>query len=348
MDGVVDTLREKQALAKLVGNAPAFREAIRHLPAIARSDASLLIAGETGTGKELVARAAHYVSARAAYPFVPVNCGAFPESLLEVELFGHEKGAFTDAHFSRKGLLAQAEGGTLFLDEIDSLPAKAQVDLLRFLQDRFYRVVGSSQERRANVRIVSATNAHLFQAAKTGSFRLDLYYRLCVFSIDLPALRERSEDIPLLVKHFLARHTPPNRPAPTLSPSALRELMHNDWPGNIRELENAIIRGIHLCQGQQIQERDLSLPPRGTGMPAASHYGGAKLSDFRSMKRQAIEAFERTYLSQLMAEHRGNITLAARSSGKERRDLGRLLKKYHLSAKAFQTPGVAEPISPEA
>ena len=336
MDDVIRNLREKQALAKLVGTAPAFAEAIKNLPAIAKSDANVLITGDTGTGKELVARAAHYLSDRAAYPFVALNCGSFPEGLMEVELFGHERGAFTDAQLHRKGLLAQAEGGTLFLDEVDTLPIKAQVDLLRFLQDRCYRVVGSSEERRANVRILSASNAPLFQNATSGGFRLDLYYRLCVFTVHLPSLRERTEDIPLLAKHFLAKHTPQNRKVPTLSTEALADLLLREWPGNVRELENAIVRGIHLSQGDTIETRDLSLPPRGTGVPASSGHGGTKLQAFRAMKREAIESFERSYLTRLMAEHQGNISLAARSSGKERRDLGRLLKKYHLNAKGFQ------------
>jgi DNA-binding NtrC family response regulator len=336
MERLVGTLREKQALAKLVGTAPAFTEAIKNLPAIAKSDANVLITGDTGTGKELVARAAHYLSDRAGYPFVPLNCGSFPEALMEVELFGHERGAFTDAQIRRIGLLAQAEGGTLFLDEVDTLPVKAQVDLLRFLQDRCYRVVGSSEEKRANVRILSASNSLLLQKATSGHFRLDLYYRLCVFTVHLPPLRERTEDIPQLAKHFLTKHTPQNRPVPTLSAEALADLLMREWPGNVRELENAIVRGIHLRQGDRIDTRDLSLPPRGTGVPSSSSYGGAKLQNFGAMKREAIESFERGYLTKLMAEHQGNISLAARSSGKERRDLGRLLKKYHLNAKTFQ------------
>jgi len=334
MDRLVGTLRDKQALAKLVGNAPSFAEAIKNLPAIAKSDVSVLITGDTGTGKELVARATHYLSNRAAYPFVPLNCGSFPEGLMEVELFGHERGAFTDAHAPRKGLLEQAEGGTLFLDEVDTLPVKAQVDLLRFLQDRSYRVVGSSAERRANVRIVSATNAPLLQQANLGQFRLDLYYRLCVFIVHLPALRERAEDIPLLAKHFLQKHTPHGRAALSLSAEALADLLLREWAGNVRELENAIVRGIHLSQSDVIEIGDLSLPPRGVGISPMS-LGGAKLQDFRVMKRAAIECFEKSYLTQLMAQHHGNISTAALSSGKERRDLGRLLKKYNLNAKEF-------------
>jgi DNA-binding NtrC family response regulator len=338
MDRFVGILREKQALAKLVGAAPAFAAAIKNLPAIAKSDVSILITGDTGTGKELVARAAHYLSNRAAFPFVPLNCGSFPEGLMEVELFGHERGAFTDAHSSRRGLLAQAEGGTLFLDEVDTLPIKAQVDLLRFLQDRTYRVVGSSEERRANVRIFAASNAPLFHNATSGQFRLDLYYRLCVFSIHLPPLRERPEDIPLLAKHFLEKHTPANRPVPSLSPKALADLLLREWTGNVRELENAMVRGIHLRQGDVIETGDLSLPPRGVGIPASFAQGGAKLQDFRAMKREAIESFEKGYLTRLMAENHGNISMAAISSGKERRDLGRLLKKYHLNPKEFHAP----------
>jgi len=334
MDRLDGTLRGKQALAKLVGNAPAFAEAAKILPAIAKSDVSVLVTGDTGTGKELVARATHYLSNRAAYPFVPLNCGAFPEGLMEVELFGHERGAFTGAHAQRKGLLEQAEGGTLFLDEVDALPLKAQVDLLRFLQDRSYRVVGSSEEHCANVRIVSASNAPLLQLANAGQFRLDLYYRLCVFTVHLPTLRERAEDIPLLAKHFLEKHTPRGRAVPSLSAEALADLLLREWTGNVRELENAILRGIHLSQSDVIEIGDLSLPPRGVGISPVSQ-GGAKLQDFRAMKRAAIECFERSYLTRLMAEHHGNISMAAISSGKERRDLGRLLKKHNLNAKEF-------------
>lgn len=336
MDDVIRNLREKQALAKLVGAAPAFAEATRNLPAIARSDAIVLITGDTGTGKELVARAVHYLSQRAAHPFVPLNCGSFPDALMEVELFGHERGAFTDARMRRKGLLAQAEGGTLFLDEVDTLPLKAQVDLLRFLQDKCYRVVGSSEERRADVRVLAASNAPLFQLAQSGVFRIDLYYRLCVFTVHMPSLRDRAEDIPLLAEHFLNKHAPLGRPIPKLSAEALADLALREWPGNVRELENAIVRGIHLSQGDTILPGDLSLPPRGPRPAPADQQGGAKLPDFRTMKREVIESFERSYLTRLMAEHRGNVSVAARAAGKERRDLGRLLKKYRVDAKTFQ------------
>jgi DNA-binding NtrC family response regulator len=336
MDDVIRNLREKQALAKLVGTASAFVEAIRNLPTIARSDAIVLITGETGTGKELVARAIHYLSERAAHPFVPLNCGSFPDPLMEAELFGHERGAFTDAHTRRKGLLAQAEGGTLFLDEVDTLPFKAQVDLLRFLQDKSYRMIGSCEEFRANVRVLAATNAPLLHLAQSRAFRVDLYYRLCVFTIHLPLLRDRAQDIPILAKHFLSKHAPLGGPIPKLSNAALADLMLREWPGNVRELENAIIRGIHLSQGDTILPGDLSLPVR-VGRPLlTTPQDCAKLPNFRILKREVIESFERNYLTRLMAEHHGNVSVAARVAGKERRDLGRLLKKYQLDAKTFQ------------
>jgi DNA-binding NtrC family response regulator len=337
MDQVICKLREKQALAKLVGTAPAFVEAIRNLPAIAHSDAMVLISGQTGTGKELVARAIHYLSPRAAHPFVPLNCGSFPDPLMEVELFGHERGAFTDAHTRRKGILAQAEGGTLFLDEVDTLPPKAQIDLLRFLQDKSYRMVGSGEEFRANVRVLAASNAPLLQLAQTGAFRADLYYRLCVFTIYLPSLRERSSDIPMLAEHFLSKHAPSGGPIPKLSNEALADVVLREWPGNVRELENAIVRGIHLREGDEILPGDLSLPVRGS-RPHQTIPQCSTPPNFRTLKREAIESFERSYLTHLMAEHGGNVSIAARAAGKERRDLGRMLKKYQLDAKSFQFP----------
>src|SRR5215472_4396066 len=203
METLIQHLRDSQALAKLVGEAPAFAKAIKQLPAVAKSGATALITGETGTGKELVARAIHYLSARTSQPFVAVNCGSLPDTLLEDELFGHERGAFTGAHVRRDGLIAQAEKGTLFLDEVDTLPAKAQIDLLRVLQDKRFRTIGSSVEHKADVRIVAATNAPLELLVQSGGFRADLYYRLSVFPIFLPVLRDRREDIPALAAHFL-------------------------------------------------------------------------------------------------------------------------------------------------
>jgi DNA-binding NtrC family response regulator len=338
---LIHRLRDQQAQAKLVGIAPSFVRAIARCPAIAKSDATVLIEGETGTGKELVARALHYMSARAAYPFVAVNCGALPDTLLEDELFGHERGAFTDAHLRRHGLLAQGEKGTLLLDEVDTMTPRAQVVLLRFLQDKRFRPVGGSEEQQADVRILAATNAPLQRLAHERTFRADLYYRLSVFSVELPPLRERREDIPLLVHHFLMKHTPIGSTPASLTREACDALMRHAWQGNVRELENAIIRGIHISGGRReisIHDLDLNVPAevRTDGPVAAA----SSQRSYKSLKREAIESFERPYLTQLMIEHHGNVSRAARTAGKERSDLGKLLKKYRIDPQLFR-PGSA-------
>ncbi|HEX3436593.1 MAG TPA: sigma-54 dependent transcriptional regulator [Pseudacidobacterium sp.] len=319
-------------LRRLIGQAPSFLKAIAQIPAIAGSEASVLISGETGTGKELVAHAIHYLSPRAGFPFVAVNCGSLPDTLLEDELFGHERGAFTHAEARREGLIAQAENGTLFLDEVDTLACKAQVDLLRVLQDRKYRPIGSSREREAHVRIVAATNAPLYQLLHSGNFRTDLYYRLCVFTMTLPPLRERKEDIPVLAAHFLAKHTPAAKQGMQFSACAIEAMQFWDWPGNVRELENAVVRGIHLSQGGVIHATDLGLAVH----PDAMTHARPENESFRSMKQATIELFERNYLTKLMSTYKGNVSEAARASGKERRELGKLLKKYRLDAKSFR------------
>ncbi len=343
--GVTNGSRQSNALTKLVGTSPAFMKALAPLRAIARSDASALITGETGTGKELVARALHYLSPRAAFPFVPVNCSAFAATLLESELFGHERGAFTGAHMRRHGLIAEAERGTLLLDEVDTLPPKAQATLLRVLQDKRFRMVGSSAEQRSDVRILAATNTQLDELVQAGSFRMDLYYRLCIFSIGLPPLRERKEDILTLANHFLKKHALADMTNLTLAPSARQVLLSYDWPGNVRELENAIIRGIFYSSSGSIERDDLGLPFIDEPVPAAA----GDLHSFRAAKRRAVETFERTYLARLMMEYNGNVTKAARAIGKERRDLGKLLKKYHLDSKALHGSHVVTnvPLIPE-
>lgn len=320
------TLTEAQVRATLIGEAPGFVNAVRSLPAIARSPMSVLISGETGTGKELVARALHYSSARADFPFVAVNCAALSETLLEDELFGHERGAFTDARAARRGLIAAADGGTLLLDEVDSLPLRAQGSLLRVLQDGTFRALGSAREQRANVRFLSATNARLEGAVARGAFRADLFYRLSVFTVELPPLRERVDDIALLARHFLEKHAPER--TPRLAESALAALLAYDWPGNVRELENAMIRGVGLGADGEVHAEHLGLPG---AVPSTLGTTGSPPS-FSVLKQRAIAAFERGYLAQLMHAHGGNVSRAARAAGKERRDLGRLLRKHGLVA----------------
>jgi DNA-binding NtrC family response regulator len=343
---LIERLRDTQALAKLVGEAPAFLDAIRHLPDLAQSEATVLLTGETGTGKELVARAIHYLSPRARFPFVPVHCGSLPDTLMESELFGHERGAFTDARTQRCGLIAQAEKGTLFLDEVESMTLKAQVALLRVLQDKKFRALGSSREEQANIRVVAATNAPLDQLAQAGKFRADLYYRLCVFSIYLPPLRERKGDIMELSCHFLKKHVSQNAEAELqLAPGARAALLAYNWPGNVRELENVIIRAIHLSQTNLIEVEDLGIPSKIERQQGhvrkdfPSTIISSELCSFKAMKQKMIEAFEQEYLNRLMREHQGNVSHAAAAAGKERREFRKLLKRYQIDPKRFRLPG---------
>lgn len=336
MKALVNRIRDTQALAKLIGETKAFRESLHSLPIVAKCDSSVLITGETGTGKELVARAIHYLSERAAFPFVPVNCGRLPETLLEDELFGHERGAFTDAHTQRTGFFAEAEKGTVFLDEVEALSPKGQVVLLRVLEQKTYTIVGSCRERATDVRIVAATNAPLDQLVRDGAFRSDLYYRLFVFSINLPPLRERKGDILLLARHFMQKHTPAGRPVPQISPSAAHALYAHDWPGNVRELENAIIRGVHLCQNNSISVEDIGLQIDMKTEEASSEHSGAVSNSMREMKRRIVQSFEKDYLDILMQKYKGNVSRAAAAAGKERREFGKLLKKYGIDPQFFR------------
>ena len=326
---IVAKLLDAQTLGALVGTSPAFLRAIELIPVVAKSEATILITGETGTGKELVAHAIHYLSNRATHPFVPVNCGSLPDTLLEDELFGHERGAFTDARSRREGLLGQAEKGTIFLDEVDSLTPRAQVALLRLLQDRRFRPLGSSRQEQADVRFLAASNAALEQLVAAGAFRADLYYRLDVVTLHLPPLRERVEDIPLLAAHFLEKHTPAGQPLPTLGTRERAALTASSWPGNVRELENTILRGLVLRSEDAVRRGEFELPAQMNTTP------GTGASTFHDLKQRAIADFERRYLTSLLAEFRGNLSQAARAAGKDRRELGRLLKKYRLDRKVF-------------
>jgi len=323
-------IKSRFGLEALVGKSKTFIQALEKIPPMAESDATVLITGETGTGKELVAEAIHYRSRRQGKPFIPVNCGALPDNVFENELFGHVKGAYTDASFSEKGLVGEAEGGTIFLDEVDVLSTTAQVKLLRFLQNREYRPVGSSRTLIANVRILAATNVDLWNQVQAKQFREDVYYRLNSLSICLPPLRERTEDIPLLAAHFLARHaSQSHQELIRLSPPALQKLLVNPWPGNVRELEGVIQRSVILTSNSILQSDDIDLP-------ASTQSGVFEDSTFRHAKAQAIKQFERAYLTQVLNSHRGNITRAAKQSGKERRSFQRLLRKYGLEGQIFR------------
>ena len=251
-------LRGKYHFANMIGSSPTMQTIFKQMEKIIQTDSTVLILGESGTGKELVARAVHFNSVRKEKPFIAINCGAIPGELLESELFGHIKGAFTGAGSDKAGKFEAAEGGTIFLDEIGTMPMQLQMKLLRVLQEREVERVGSSRKIRLNVRIISATNADLAELVKTREFREDLYYRLNVIPVHLPPLRERREDIPLLIKHFLKKSCEAQNHLPcTLNGEAAAALQQYDWPGNVRELENVIERAVALVDGEMIELDDL-------------------------------------------------------------------------------------------
>lgn len=323
-DALVQKLKEDIGLKHIIGESPAFLDKVWRVPRFARCDASVLISGESGTGKEIFARAIHYLSPRAERPFVPVNCGALPENLVESEIFGHRRGAFTGAASDQAGLIREAEGGTLFLDEIDCLTPQAQVKLLRFLQDGEYRSVGSHQILRANIRVIAAANADFSCLVRSGKFREDLFYRLNVLALALPALRERSGDILLLTNDFLENQaaiaeTPPKN----LSLAALNRLLGHSWPGNVRELQNVLTRAIVLSDRDLIEASDLDLPDDGPSGEDQS---------FRTMKSRVVWRFEHDFLATVLRQHQGNITRAASAVKKNRRAFWELLRKHSLLA----------------
>ncbi len=313
---------------RLVGHSPAFREMLEKLPLLARCDASVLISGETGTGKEVCSRAIHDLGPRAMAPFVPVNCGAIPSELVENELFGHEREAFTGAANARPGLIREAEGGTLFLDEIDGLPLASQVKLLRFLQEMEYRPLGSTRARTADVRVIAATNADAEEAVASGRLREDLFYRLSVLPLELPPLRDRPEDNPLLARHFLERQARKlGVGKPKLSGPALEKLLHHPWPGNVRELEHTIERALLLGRNRATLElEDIQLRRDHNPAPRT----------FREAKARIVARFERAYVEKMLLAHHGNISRAARASGKNRRAFFELVRKHEIDADRYR------------
>jgi DNA-binding NtrC family response regulator len=314
----------------MVGESPCFLQVIEQIPLLADCQATVLISGETGSGKEVIARAIHYQSARSGKPFIPVNCGALPDHLFENELFGHAKGAYTDASSAQQGLIAEAEKGTLFLDEVDALSQSSQVKLLRFLENGEYRPLGSSRGLTANVRIISATNADLLEHVKAKLFREDLYYRLNALSVIIPPLRERNEDIVHLANHFLTQYARErNSERRVVSGEAVRKLMAYEWPGNVRELESVILRVLVLTASPTLQAEDIKLPQQS----AKPLYENTLL---RQAKTNVIQNFELNYLTNLLAAHQGNITHAAKAAGKQRSTLQRLLRKYSLNPRSFR------------
>jgi DNA-binding NtrC family response regulator len=319
----LDQVAYESARYRLVGSSPALQRVVQLIQKVAPTDSTVLIRGASGTGKELVARALHSNSPRRGRPLVTVNCAALQETLLESELFGHEKGSFTGATQAKRGLVEVAEGGTLFIDEIAEMAAGLQAKVLRVLEDGHFRRVGSTVECTADARIIAATNKSLEDEIKAGRFREDLYYRLNVVSIELPPLRERRQDIPELVEHFLGtRQIGPTRMR--MQPEALAALVHYDWPGNIRELANVLERAQIMAENQVITLDDLPENVHEHGPHEAAHRGDPR----------HLREIERRHVQEVLEQEKGNKVHAAKALGISRRALYRLIEKHHLESRS--------------
>jgi len=319
---VTENMQLRQQIAELlppdevVGESPAMKKVMEMVNTVAKTDSTVMILGESGTGKELIARAIHSRSSRRYFPIITINCGAYPEGLLESELFGHEKGSFTGAMYRRMGKLEMADNGTLFLDEIGNISEKMQMDLLRVIETKKFTRLGGDKTIDVDFRVISATNKDLEKAIKEGSFREDLYYRLNVFSVVLPPLRERRTDIPLIAKYFLTKYAQSmNKNVTDFSPQALEMISGYDWPGNIREVRNVVERAMVVAKGNQIQIEDLSFP-----FPSQS----------MSLVGESLEDVEKNHIEKILNLTKGNIAQAAEILKLSRLTIYNKIEKYHL------------------
>ncbi|HEY7154237.1 MAG TPA: sigma-54 dependent transcriptional regulator [Gemmataceae bacterium] len=330
-----ERLQEQYAFRGVLSVNPKMHAVFELIRSVAETTTTVLIEGETGTGKEQVARAIHDASSSLrSGPFVAINCAALPETLLESELFGHEKGSFTGAVGQRKGRFEQADGGTLFLDEVGDIPLPMQAKLLRVLQERRFERVGGTASIEVDVRVIAATNRGLPSLVKKGKFREDLYYRLNVVKIDLPPLRDRPEDIPLLATHFAGKHARPGETSRTFAPEAMEKLLNHSWPGNIRELENAIERACVTSRGAQIQSDDLPLEVlhvRGSEGPQVD-----LSKPLPELLREVALDLERRYLMRAMKKSRGNVGRCAKICGLSRRSVSAKLAEYNIKKESFK------------
>jgi two-component system response regulator HydG len=329
----------RYSFGNIIGKSAAMQAIYDLIGDLAQTDATVLIQGETGTGKELIAKAIHYNSGRKERPFVGVSCAAIPDTLLESELFGHEKGAFTGATKTRLGRFEQAEGGTIFLDEVGDMPLTTQAKLLRVLQEREFERLGGNETVRVDVRVISATNKDLRKAMQQGAFREDLFYRLNVLLITVPPLRERLEDLPLLAFHFLKIYaTRFNKTLDQIEPAAVQLLAQQRWPGNVRELENAIERGVILEKSNTISPETVTrcLQPDDPAAAGSFNYFIYENLPFRTAKQDLLDRFEREYVSRLLDKHKGNITTAAREAELDYKNFFEKLKRHNLSKWDFK------------
>lgn len=317
----------------IIGCASWIKDLYERISMVAQTDVTVAISGESGTGKELVARTVHNLSRRFEAPFVIVNCAAIPEALLEDELFGHVRGAFTDASRDREGLFSAADGGTLFLDEIGEMSLALQAKLLRVIQSQEFRRIGEDVDTKVDVRLVTATNIDLDEAVKDGRFRQDLFYRINVFPLVMLPLRERREDIPLLANHFLLLHrNKVSKKVEGFTPAALEKLKAYDYPGNIRELENKIHHALVLVSGKHIGADDI--PMSETKNPTIAEIDLSR--SFKELKKEIVATFEEQYTRKLLEAHQGNLAAASRQGGMDRKNLWALAKKYGVRLDAIR------------
>ncbi len=331
-----DKLRGRDSFHGLIGRSSRLRAVVELIHRIADTDVTVLIRGESGTGKELAARAIHLASKRARRKMVTVNCPALPEQILESELFGYARGAFTGAAQDKKGLFLEADGSTILLDEIGDMPLTLQTKLLRVLQEKEIQPLGQNRSFRVDVRVLASTNQDLEEKIEKGLFREDLFYRLNVVTITMPPLRERPEDIPMLARYFLGKFVEEyGRSQRDFSPEALSCLVRNPWPGNVRQLQNSIKRAVLLATGEMVEPDDLRCG--GSEKPAAPMTAELNHLPYNEAKQQVLSSFSREYLDALLRQHTGNVSAAARASGLGRQALQRLLKKFGLRADEYRT-----------
>jgi DNA-binding NtrC family response regulator len=324
----------------LIGQSSIFLDTLSFIKKASNCNAPVLIEGETGCGKEVAARAIHYLGCRKDYPFIPMNCGAIPDQLIENELFGHEKGAYTDAKQSQTGLTEQADGGTLFLDEIEALSSKGQVTLLRFIEDNVIKPLGAIKSRKVNVRIIAASNVCLSELVTQGLFRQDLLFRLNLLHLDLPPLRKRKIDIPPLAEHFMQKYRCQyQQPDKRFHPEAVAWMDAHHWPGNVRELENFVHRSFLLSEDTEIVQAGIQHDNTQSGSRRKLFERRQTFqfdTSFNEAKNHVINQFEQSYLTWLISHSKGVVTLAADTAQKERRALGKLLKKHDINPVQFR------------
>ncbi|MEN8243999.1 MAG: sigma-54 dependent transcriptional regulator [Thermodesulfobacteriota bacterium] len=326
------------AFENLVGNSPIMQRVYETIQMVAATDLTVLVTGPSGTGKDLTARAIHSLSSRRDRPFVAVNCPTIPENILESELFGYKKGAFTHATDNRAGLFQEAHTGTIFLDEIGDVSPAIQTKLLRVLQEKEVKPLGDVKPVKVDVRIITSTNQHLKEKIRIGEFREDFYYRLNVLPIELPALREHSEDIPLIADHLLEKHcVKMDRPKKRLSNELVKCFMNMPWEGNVREMENLVMRGILFSTSQEILPRDVGIVDQDHRQPVARR--GLEGLPYRQAKEKNLEQFNHEFIGELLTIHQGNVTQAARQCGLERQSLQQIMKRYGIKADRYRLQG---------